>query len=473
MSFRTQVFPHLAPLAVAVLMALVFNDAFAADLASDGKLPNNVPILNPSGAAATYSTEGFVDLNNAFHTRQGNNGRTCESCHMPTAGWSINPLDVELRFLLTGGRDPLFNVLDANSPTAQPKTLAQKYAAYSMLRKGLFRRGGDIPENDETDFHIVKVDDPLNTGASLKRVQAFRRPLATANFHIAQNVGWHDQNTNGTGDVHAGLVAQASGAFSGALGGPAAPAEVVDSVVRYEQGLRFAQTYVFGVGALDSCGARGGPAAPAEVVDSVVRYEQGLRFAQTYVFGVGALDSCGARGGPQHLSDEAPVAGRFDLFDAWIDLVPGSCTTKAADRKRAQIARGQEIFNNGDANGKTCLGCHNAKNNGSNVNGALFDIGASREKFRKPGMPLYTLVNDDTGEERKSTDPGRAIRTGKWVDIDKFKTPSLRGVAARAPYFHNGIAPTLNDVVKHYEVALGFKFTKQEREDLVAFLEAL
>jgi cytochrome c peroxidase len=434
MSFRTQVFPHLAPLAVAVLMALVFNDAFAADLASDGKLPNNVPILNPSGAAATYSTEGFVDLNNAFHTRQGNNGRTCESCHMPTAGWSINPLDVELRFLLTGGRDPLFNVLDANSPTAQPKTLAQKYAAYSMLRKGLFRRGGDIPENDETDFHIVKVDDPLNTGASLKRVQAFRRPLATANFHIAQNVGWHDQNTNGTGDVHAGLVAQASGAFSGALGGPA---------------------------------------APAEVVDSVVRYEQGLRFAQTYVFGVGALDSCGARGGPQHLSDEAPVAGRFDLFDAWIDLVPGSCTTKAADRKRAQIARGQEIFNNGDANGKTCLGCHNAKNNGSNVNGALFDIGASREKFRKPGMPLYTLVNDDTGEERKSTDPGRAIRTGKWVDIDKFKTPSLRGVAARAPYFHNGIAPTLNDVVKHYEVALGFKFTKQEREDLVAFLEAL
>jgi cytochrome c peroxidase len=434
MSFRTQVFPHLAPLAVAVLMALVFNDAFAADLASDGKLPNNVPILNPSGAAATYSTEGFVDLNNAFHTRQGNNGRTCESCHMPTAGWSINPLDVELRFLLTGGRDPLFNVLDANSPTAQPKTLAQKYAAYSMLRKGLFRRGGDIPENDETDFHIVKVDDPLNTGASLKRVQAFRRPLATANFHIAQNVGWHDQNTNGTGDVHAGLVAQASGAFSGALGGPA---------------------------------------APAEVVDSVVRYEQGLRFAQTYVFGLGALDSCGARGGPQHLSDEAPVAGRFDLFDAWIDLVPGSCTTKAADRKRAQIARGQEIFNNGDANGKTCLGCHNAKNNGSNVNGALFDIGASREKFRKPGMPLYTLVNDDTGEERKSTDPGRAIRTGKWVDIDKFKTPSLRGVAARAPYFHNGIAPTLNDVVKHYEVALGFKFTKQEREDLVAFLEAL
>jgi hypothetical protein len=150
-------------------------------------------------------------------------------------------------------------VLDANSPTAQPKTLAQKYAAYSMLRKGLFRRGGDIPENDETDVHIVKVDDPLNTGASLKRVQAFRRPLATANFHIAQNVGWHDQNTNGTGDVHAGLVAQASGAFSGALGGPAAPAEVVDSVMRYEQGLRFAQTYVFGVGALDSCGARGGP----------------------------------------------------------------------------------------------------------------------------------------------------------------------------------------------------------------------
>jgi cytochrome c peroxidase len=88
-------------------------------------------------------------------------------------------------------------------------------------------------------------------------------------------------------------------------------------------------------------------------------------------------------------------------------------------------------------------------------------------------MPLYTLRNKTTLLEQKTTDPGRAIRSGRWDDIDRFKVPSLRGVAARAPYFHNGIAPTLKDVVRHYEAALGFVFTAQERDDLVAFLEAL
>jgi len=81
--------------------------------------------------------------------------------------------------------------------------------------------------------------------------------------------------------------------------------------------------------------------------------------------------------------------------------------------------------------------------------------------------------NKATQEVRQTTDPGRALRSGLWADFDRFKTPSLRGVAARPPYFHNGIAKSLRDVVTHYEVALGFEFTEQERQDLVAFMEAL
>jgi cytochrome c peroxidase len=88
-------------------------------------------------------------------------------------------------------------------------------------------------------------------------------------------------------------------------------------------------------------------------------------------------------------------------------------------------------------------------------------------------MPLYTVRNKATLEMRQTTDPGRALRSGLWTDLDRFKTPSLRGISARAPYFHNGIAPTVRDVVLHYEAALGFRFTPQERDDLVAFLEAL
>jgi hypothetical protein len=399
---------------------------------ADGPLPNNFPILNQAGTAATFSTAGFVDLHNPFHVPQGSNGRSCESCHLFQAGWSIRPIDVELKFLLTRGLDPIFNPLDANNPTPDVSTVEARYASYSMLRKGLFRRGGNLPATAE--FEIIAVDDPLGAGGSLTRFEAFRRPLATANFHIARNIGWHDQNTNGSGDVHAGLVNQAVGNITGA-----------------QQGV---------------------PAAP-ETIESIVVYEEGLRFAQQFVFGVGLLKSCGAKGGPQNLSAQTPVNGRFDLFDAWIGLAPGSCTTVSADQKRAQIARGQELFNNANPGGGSCRGCHNAANNGSNVNGILFDVGASRPEFRKPGMPLYTLRNKTTLAERQTTDPGRAIRTGRWADIDRFKTPSMRGVVARAPYFHNGIAATLMDVVTHYEQALGFVFTQQEREDLVAFMEAL
>ena len=71
------------------------------------------------------------------------------------------------------------------------------------------------------------------------------------------------------------------------------------------------------------------------------------------------------------------------------------------------------------------------------------------------------------------TDAGRGNITGLWNDLGRFKTPTLRALAARAPYFHNGIAATLEDVVRHYEAHLGFVFTDQERADLVAFLKAL
>jgi cytochrome c peroxidase len=55
----------------------------------------------------------------------------------------------------------------------------------------------------------------------------------------------------------------------------------------------------------------------------------------------------------------------------------------------------------------------------------------------------------------------------------RFKPPTLRGLSARAPYFHNGIAATLRDVVRHDDEVQGFGFTQAEEDDLVAFLEAL
>ncbi len=80
-------------------------------------------------------------------------------------------------------------------------------------------------------------------------------------------------------------------------------------------------------------------------------------------------------------------------------------------------------------------------------------------------------------------DGGRREVTGLLADRGKFKTPSLRGVELTAPYFHDGSAASLEDVVDFYDggglhdapnkapemVPLGL--TDQQRSDLVAFLK--
>ena len=78
-----------------------------------------------------------------------------------------------------------------------------------------------------------------------------------------------------------------------------------------------------------------------------------------------------------------------------------------------------------------------------------------------------------TGATVRTTDPGLALLTGKWADIGKFKGPVLRGLAARPPYFHNGMAASLEDVVDFYDERFAMALDAQEKRDLVAFLQAL
>ena len=65
-----------------------------------------------------------------------------------------------------------------------------------------------------------------------------------------------------------------------------------------------------------------------------------------------------------------------------------------------------------------------------------------------------------------------ALSTGKFADIGKFKVPGLHGLAA-LPFFHNGFANTLDDVLDHYQRRFGFTFTGDQRTDLIAFLLSL
>jgi hypothetical protein len=71
-------------------------------------------------------------------------------------------------------------------------------------------------------------------------------------------------------------------------------------------------------------------------------------------------------------------------------------------------------------------------------------------------------------------DPGRALITGKCEDIGKVKVPALRGLAGRAPYFHNGSAADLAAVVSFYQRRFfTFSLNAQQETDLTNFLNSL
>jgi hypothetical protein len=73
----------------------------------------------------------------------------------------------------------------------------------------------------------------------------------------------------------------------------------------------------------------------------------------------------------------------------------------------------------------------------------------------------------------QTTDPGLGIITGQCNDLGKMKRPILRGVAARAPYFHGGNAATLTDLVDFYNVRFNIGLSAQDVADLVNFLNSL
>ena len=132
-------------------------------------LPNNFPIPNGHGAAASYSTTTapIVSLNNNFFTPQGTNGRDCGSCHAVEDGWSLKPSTVTLMFLLSDGLDPLFvNHLDTDTPTCDMSTTAARWACTTMLRQGLFTRELLRPTDglERRGQHEAELPEQLETG---------------------------------------------------------------------------------------------------------------------------------------------------------------------------------------------------------------------------------------------------------------------------------------------------------------------
>ena len=120
--------------------------------------------------------------------------------------------------------------------------------------------------------------------------------------------------------------------------------------------------------------------------------------------------------------------------------------------------------------------CHDSPNVGNHSVSAPLNIGVSdvNGPLDVSYLPVITLRQKKGGNAVISTtDPGRALITGKWADIGKLKGPVLRGLAARAPYFHNGSAPGLKEVIDFYNVRFSMGLKETEKADLIAFLNAL
>src|SRR5882762_1863087 len=498
----------------AINLALSFLSVAPVDLLADDRqgevtfrehlrqLPNGLPFPNPTGFASTYSTAGRIDLTNEFFQDLGANGRRCVSCHLPSAGWTIVPSQVQAIFdrtlggVIDGplGLGAIFRTNDgSNSPAADVSSLAARRSAYSMvLTKGLIRVGIGVPAT--ADFELVAVDDPYGF-ASAAELSLFRRPLPTTNLQFLSTVMWDGRETfRGTdhcniapeggaclASIHFDLADQSNGATQGHA---QAPNPITDAqreaIVVFETALATAQVWDENAKRLHAADAKGGPEAI---------------FDQAFYYGIN--DNLG------DYRTQAPFTPNvFDIFDAWRDLRGGGSTHEA----RRAVARGEAIFNskpftisgvaglnlNSPFNPPlpasfqgTCTTCHDAPNSGNHSIVAPLNIGLAEASRRTPDMPLYTLqekcvpLSDGTKVVGPScptqavTDPGRALISGKFVDIGKFKGPILRGLAARAPYFHNGSAADLGAVIDFYNERFGAGIAGREKEDLIAFLRAL
>lgn len=418
---------------------------------------------NDTGVARSFSPNGALDTRNPFFQNLGANGRACITCHRPDSGWTITPSEVQQRFDATSGLDPIFRPNDGSvSPHADLSTVDARRQAFGMLlSKGLIRVGIGIPANAE--FELVACDDPYHW-ASSGELSLFRRPLPSTNLRFLSSVMWDGRESAAGATLQADLIQQALDATQGhaQLVGNLTPQQLND-IVEFEMGLTTAQASDQNAGALDTQGASGGP----------------LHLWQQDFF-IGINDPLG-----ENPSGAPYNPDSMGMFGSWAKLRGNS----PQNANRAAVARGEQIFNrkpivisgvaglNDNLNLQliqgSCTLCHDSPNVGNHSIGTPLNIGVSDASRRTADLPLYTLRNKFTGETTQTTDPGRALITGAWRDIGKFKGPILRGVAAHPPYFHNGSAATLEDVVDFYDTRFSIGFTAQEKADLVAFLRTL
>ena len=485
------------PLLTAVAAASAITFASAAQAAS---LPRGLTLApDPTGVIATFNVAGAMDLDNPFFRSLGSNGRSCSTCHLPSEAMSFTPAHARQIYDESQGADPLFASVDgANCPG----TVRTDRPGHSLiLGNGLIRIGLAIPASVEYSISLVR--DPtgcalrLDPQTNLLTASVYRRPLPAANLSFLSAVMFDGRETPAPlttqssfmANLRADLAHQASDATTGHAQAPSAPSDALtQAIVDFELGLFTAQYADAQAGRLDRAGATGGPVALA---------------SHSYYPGIN--DSLGAE--PFGLPFNASA---MSLYQAW-ETAPLAGDEDAA---RANVAAGEKLFNNlplsisnvrglndNPALGRPttfigrCTSCHDTPNIGNHSLPLPLDIGTSHSanpsfepdpairagvaQLSGPQLPVFLVsgcpnpFNPRQPESFYTSDPGRALVTGKCSDFNRLKGPVLRGLAGRAPYFHNGAAATLLELVNFYDQRFLMGLTTPQKRQLVAFLNSL
>ena len=471
-----------------------------------------------AGAIATHNANGRTDPRGAFFQSLGINGRSCATCHAADQAMSISPPQIRERFYASRGRDPLFAAVDGANCA---KASAADAAAHSLLlRNGLIRIARVIPANAQ--FTLSIAHDPYGCALAVDPASGgivasvYRRPLPSTNLRFLSAVMWDGRETvqpltaaaTFAANLQADLAHQAQSAVSTHFQAtqPATAAQVND-IVQFELALSTAQIWDRSAGMLDARGALGGARRLATQV-----YYPGIN-------DVLGADPTGAAFTPNAMTLFAAWSGLSDSSDLQAEPAMfafgerGYAPSNRAEARR-DIAAGEVLFNtfpikisgvrglnDNAALGKpasftgNCTTCHDAPNVGDHSVPLPLDIGvghSGRSGFEddprvadgvaeldQPDLPVFLVsgcanpFGDGQPFSFYTTDPGKALNTGLCSDLNRVKGPILRGLAARAPYFHNGAAANLLQAVNFYDQRFSMNLTNEQKRQLVAFLNSL
>jgi cytochrome c peroxidase len=458
--------------------------------------------INANGVMGTYNINGPIDKHNEFFQSLGTNGRSCGTCHLAAQAMSFTPLHAQLLYDLTRGADPLF----ANFDGANCRSVAAKdRAGHSLiLKSGLIRIGLAVPVNAQ--YSISVVHDPygcalqIDPTTQLLTASVYRRPLPTANISFLSAVMFDGRET---------IVPLTSAATVEANLRTDLLHQAMDATLLHAQAA----------------------ASPTDAqLNSIVDFELGLFAGQIWDNGAGLLSAGGAMGGPINLSDQLYYPAINDTLGAdpnGIAFNPVSMTLYAAWENssanhrdgyflnaRAEIAAGEKLFNSAPMTisnvrglndnvalnkpttfAGTCATCHDTPNIGHHSLPLPLDIGtahtsnpsfesdpivmAAVKELSEPDLPVFLIsgcpnpFNPGQAESFYTTDPGKALVSGNCADFNRVKGPILRGLAARAPYFHNGAAANLHELVNFYNQRFQMSLSERQKDQLVAFLNTL